>query len=289
MRTGPFQTHIQTSIPAVGRTLHTLYADFPLIMNAEFADFHVQLISSKYLRRVFRPQAFFSCDDRIPFKPLAVSHAFAMFEWGLNWCIETEANQYLMMHAAIIERDGLAAILPAPPGSGKSTLTAALVNSGWRLLSDELTLIEPRTGMAVPLARPINLKNQSIALIRDFVPTAVFGPVAQDTAKGSVAHLKPPTSSVERFTERAQPRWVIFPQFTAGANVSIKPYSKAAALLRLADHAFNYSQYGVAGFEVVAHLIDGCECYEFSYSQLQDAVDAFDSLAAHQAGARPAG
>jgi predicted ATPase len=30
-------------------------------------------------------------------------------------------------------------ILPAPPGSGKSTLCAALVTRGWRLLSDELT------------------------------------------------------------------------------------------------------------------------------------------------------
>jgi predicted ATPase len=33
----------------------------------------------------------------------------------------------------VVERDGHALILPAMPGSGKSTLTAALVQRGWRL------------------------------------------------------------------------------------------------------------------------------------------------------------
>src|SRR5262245_4807368 len=149
----------------------------------------------------------------MPFKPLPRSHAFAMFEWCLNWCIESQANHYLMMHAAIIERQGSAAILAAPPGSGKSTLTAGLVSRGWRLLSDELTLIDPADGMAVPMSRPVSLKNESIDVVRDFVPEAVIGPIARDTIKGSVAHLKPPADSVNRVGERARPRWVIFPKF----------------------------------------------------------------------------
>ena len=56
------------------------------------------------------------------------------------------AHQYLIIHAAVVEKNGLAAILPAPPGSGKGTLTAGSVLSGWRLLSDELTLIDRLSG-----------------------------------------------------------------------------------------------------------------------------------------------
>jgi HprK-related kinase A len=283
LRTGPFQTHLQSTIDSVGRAIHLLYSDFPLTENTDFADFHVRLLPGR-LRRFYRPQVFFYHDDQMPFKPLALSHAFAMFEWCMNWCIESQANHYLMMHAAIIERAGFAAILAAPPGSGKSTLAAALVHRGWRLLSDELTLIDPGTGLAEGLARPVSLKNESIDVIRNFVPGAIIGPIARDTIKGSVAHLKPPTDSVKRVGEPAQPRWTIFPKFDAGAKAALVPYARSTALLRLADHAFNYSQYGAAGFDMMVRLIDSCDCYEFTYSNLAEAIDVFDSLSTQQVG-----
>ncbi len=263
LRTGPFQIHLQSPIDSVGRAIHLLYSDFPLTEDGEFADFHVRLVPG-LLRRFYRPQVFFYFDDQMPFKPLALSHAFTMFEWCMNWCIESHANHYLMMHAAIIERNGHAAILAAPPGSGKSTLTAGLVNCGWRLLSDELTLIDPESGMTVPLGRPVSLKNESIDVIRNFVPGAVLGPVSRDTIKGSVAHLKPPADSVNRIEEPAQPRWIIFPKFEAGAKASLVPYPRSSTLLRLADQAFNYSQYGDNGFEMMVRLVDECDCYEFT-------------------------
>jgi HprK-related kinase A len=279
LRTGPFQTHLQCPIRSAGRAIHLLYGEFPLVGNAEFADFHIRLVPG-IVRRFFRPQVFFYFDNFMPFKPLPLGHAFAMFEWCMNWCIESQANYYFMMHAAIVERGGFAAILAAPPGSGKSTLTAALVAGGWRLLSDELTLIDPGNGMVVALARPISLKNESIDVIRNFAPNVVMGPVARDTIKGSVAHIKPPADSVARVDERAIPRWVIFPAFKTGAPVSLVPYPKATALLRLADQAFNYSQYGVQGFKLMEELIDSCDCYEFTYSRLADALEVFNSLGA---------
>jgi hypothetical protein len=61
------------------------------------------------------------------------------------------------------------------------------------------------------------------------------------------------------------------------------PYPKSSALLRLADQAFNYSQYGVQGFEMMVHLIDKCDCYEFTYSRLADAIEVFDSLCGERA------
>src|SRR5262249_42615700 len=155
-----------------------------------------------------------------------------------NWCISGHAHQYLIIHAGIIERDGRAAILAAPPGSGKSTLTAALINRGWRLLSDELTLIRLDDGMAVPIARPVSLKNESIRVIHQFVLDAVIGPVSADTVKGSVAHLKPPASSVEQANLPSRPHWVIFPKYQAGSSVSLVSAPKPNALLRLADNSF---------------------------------------------------
>jgi HprK-related kinase A len=277
--TGPFRFHIKTSIDLLARSLHLLYADFPLSDSMEYADFHVRMATPRF-RRWYRPKVQFYSDEKSPFNPLPLNQAFAMLEWCLNWSISSNAHQYLIIHAACIELRGSAVVLAAPPGAGKSTLTAGLVCRGWRLLSDELTLIQPHDGLAIPLARPIALKNQSIELIKSYRADAVIGPVVSGTAKGAIAHLKPPKDSIDRMHEPAIPRWVVFPKFEPGARASLVSWKKANALLNLADNAFNYGHHGVAGFECLSALIDRADCYQFTYSSLDDAAFLFEKLAA---------
>ncbi|MHB1144933.1 MAG: HprK-related kinase A [Thiobacillus sp.] len=280
MRTGPFSLRLQSHIPFVAEGLVELYGQFE-VRNAHeaFADFHVSVNPPASLRRWLRPQAAFSFDGMQPFKPLPRDQAFPMLEWGLNWCVSTQAHQYLIIHAAVVEKNGLAAILPAPPGSGKSTLTAGLVLSGWRLLSDELTLIDRKTGLIQPLPRPVSLKNQSIDVIRRFSPDVYINRASHDTVKGTVAHMRPPRDSVLRQHETAPPGWVIFPKWEAGAPATLTPRSQAQTFMFLAQNAFNYSHLGADGFRVGTALIDRADCYDFRYSALDDAIATFDRLA----------
>lgn len=280
MRTGPFSLRVQSDIPDVAEGLTQLYGQFEVRSAHEaFADFHVSVKSTPGLRRWIRPQVGFDFDGVRPFKPLPRDQAFPMLEWGLNWCVSTQAHHYLIIHAAVVEKHGRAAILPAPPGSGKSTLTAGLVLSGWRLLSDELTLIDRKTGRIQPLPRPVSLKNQSIDVIRRFDDEAFINRASHDTVKGTVAHMRPPRDSVLRQHESAQPAWVIFPKWEAGAATRLTPRSQAQTFMFLAQNAFNYSHLGADGFRVGTALIDQAACYDFRYSELAEAVAAFDALA----------
>lgn len=286
LRTGPFSLRIRSNLPQVAEGLSELYGQFEVRNSHEaFADFHVEVNPTSRLRRWFRPQVGFSFDGAQPFKPLPLDQAYPMLEWGLNWCVSVHAHHYLIIHAAVVEKNGLAAILPAPPGSGKSTLTAGLVLSGWRLLSDELTLIDRRTGLLHALPRPVSLKNQSIDVIRRFSPDVFINRVSHDTAKGSVAHMRPPRDSVLRQHEPARPGWVIFPKWEAGADTQLTPRSRAETFMFLAQNAFNYSQLGADGFRVGTALIDQTHCYDFRYSTLSEAVAAFDHLAERRAAA----
>ncbi len=280
MRTGPFSVRVQSKIPHVAHGLTELYGQFEIRNTHEsFADFHVSVNAPNTPRRWLRPQAVFSFDGMHPFKPLPRDQAFPMLEWGLNWCVSTQAHQYLIIHAAVVEKNGRAAILPAPPGSGKSTLTAGLVLSGWRLLSDELTLIDRKTGLIHPLPRPVSLKNQSIDVIRQFAPGVYINRASLDTIKGTVAHMCPPRESVRRQHESVRPGWVIFPKWDAGATTRMTPRSQAQTFMFLAQNAFNYSHLGEDGFRVGAALIDQTLCYDFRYSKLDEAIVAFDQLA----------
>lgn len=278
LRTGAFVSRIRSRIPQVAENIALLYADNPLQEAGGFADFHVRLRPSRGLRRWHKPQVEFDVDGLVPFEPLPLSNAFPMLEWALNWCISTRAHAYLIVHAAVIEKEGRAAILPAPPGSGKSTLCAALVNRGWRLLSDELALLRPSDSLLVPVARPVSLKNRSIDVIRDFAPGAVLSRPVGDTAKGTVAHLKAPPDSVARAAQPARAAWVVFPQYEAGAATALEPVSRARTFMRVAENAFNYSHLGAAGFQALAGAIDDCAGYEFRYSELDEAIAAFDAL-----------
>lgn len=278
IQTGSFITHLQSSISGVAEGVSLLYADYPLLEQADFADFHVSLGYPRNLRRWFRPQVLFYFDGEPPFKPLPLDQAFPMLEWGLNWCVSSHANRYLIIHAAVVEKGGHAAILPAPPGSGKSTLCAALVNRGWRLLSDELALVRVSDGKIIPLPRPVSLKNQSIDIIQQYEPGAIISRKVSDTMKGTVAHMKVPTDSVTRAAETARAAWVIFPKYQAGAATRLEALPQARAFMRVADNAFNYSLLGVKGFEAMAGLIDASLCYDFTYSVLDEAIETFAAL-----------
>jgi HprK-related kinase A len=276
-RTGAFTTCLRTRVEQVASSFSLLYSDYPLV-DEPYADFHVELAPPRNWRRWIRPQIAFFSDGNAPFKPLPRDQAFPMFEWGLNWCVSSQANYYLMIHAAVIERNGAAAILPAPPGSGKSTLCAALIQHGWRLLSDELTLIRRSDSRLIPLPRPVSLKNASIDVMKRYAPNAVFSPSVDDTIKGTVAQMKAPTASIARANEPAHPGLIVFPQYAAGAPLALTPVPRTRAFMRVADNAFNYAQLGSAGFDALAGVIRHSDCYDFRYSNIDEAVQAFDQL-----------
>lgn len=278
LKTGPFISRVRTRLPAVIDGIALLYADYPVYAAANFADYHIALTQPLGARHWFRPQALFEFDGISLFKPLPLAQALPMLEWGLNWCISNHAHRFLIIHAAAIERDGCAAILPGPPGAGKSTLTAFLTGNGWRLLSDELALLSLDDGRVTALARPIGLKNHSIDLIGRLLPDAQISLPCADTTKGTVALLRAPSDSVSRSNETARPAWIIFPRFMPGEEGRLKPRSKANTLIDIGQNAFNYSIHGTRGFDLLSHLVDNCHCYDFRYSSVDQARRTFDTL-----------
>ncbi|WP_336885081.1 HprK-related kinase A [Candidatus Methylomicrobium oryzae] len=281
LKTGPFSYRVKSCISSLADHFFRLYHDFEIvdtIKSIGFSDFHTSVEIPSLFRKHFRQQAQFYFDGASVFQPVPYNHSTAMLEWGMNWCISAHINTYLIIHAAVLEKQGFAVVLPAPPGSGKSTLCAALMSEGWRLLSDELTLIRPDNANAVPVPRPVSLKNQSIEIIRNRYPQSVFGVVSSDTAKGTVSHLKPTAESVRHQMLECPIAWVIFPKYLENAPTSLIPHTKGHAFLDMASQSFNYSKLGETGFNILKQVIDRAACYRFEYSNLDEAMAVFDEL-----------
>ncbi|OHX37637.1 hypothetical protein BJL95_17910 [Methylomonas sp. LWB] len=278
LQLGQFCFAITTKLASVAQSLSILYADFEVFDSSVFVDFPVSVASGHNWFSSISKSAEFRFDGYAPFNPLPLQHAPALIEWGMNWCVSSQINTFLIIHAAVIEKNGWAAVLPAPPGSGKSTLTATLIQEGWRLLSDELTLVDPVTFRVHPFPRPVSLKNQSIDIVAKRYPGLVFGPLSTDTSKGTVCHLKPPETSVSRQSESCPIAWIIFPKYEAGSATEFAPKAKSLTFIDVADNAFNFSRLGYAGFYALRNVLDRASCYQLRYSCLDDAVQIFDQL-----------
>ncbi len=278
VRTGPITSRIVTPLPEVGSAIQTLYADYPVADADSFVDFHVGVRRPPNARAFWRKQVVFELEGQAPFNPLPGDQGFPLLEWGMNWCTYAHCHQYLILHAAVLEQNGRALILPAPSGSGKSTLCAGLLFNGWRLLSDELTLIDPRDGMVVPMPRPVSVKNASIEVLSKFVPGLRFGSRVSETVKGVVAHFKAPADAVARAGEKAIPAWIVMPKYVAGLPATLRPQPKARAFMGLIENAFNYDVFGADGFALLGSVIDRSACFTFEYGHLQEAIDRFAQL-----------
>ena len=69
--------------------------------------------------------------------------------------IFSEITDYVVLHAGVLEKDGRALMLFGPPGVGKSTLTLALLERGFRFLSDDFCPIKRGTGRVHPFPRSV--------------------------------------------------------------------------------------------------------------------------------------
>ena len=276
---GCFRVKVTSDVGSFAPALQTLYADHPCMLDGGEFDYDIGIIHPNLPRRYVRQNVVFELSGERPFLPVATDHAHALFEWGFNWSIGANAHQFLILHSAVLEADGLGVLFSAESGSGKSTLAAEMALSGWRLLSDELALIDAE-GMLQPCPRPVSLKNNAIEVIRTRHPELVLGPLARDTHKGTIGHVPAPTLAVKHASERVVPRLIVFPKWRAGASLSIEPVSQGQAAMRLIDQSFNYSILGADGFERMANLITAAEAWSLEYSSLDEARDALGDLVA---------
>jgi len=269
---------VRSDAPVLAAGLQSVYREHPLAPALPWVDIDLRVDRARGARRWLRPLVRLRAESAHPFEPFPADTALPLFEWGANWMIGLRLHDRLLLHAGALERDGRALLLPAMPGSGKSTLTAALSLRGWRLLSDEFGAWDLRQRHFTALLKPVALKNESIDVIRRFAPDAALGPVFEKTRKGTVAHLAASADAVRRRHAPAQPGAFVLPQWQAGAATQLEPVDAHALFGALAFNAFNYRVLGPDGFDAVVRLVHAARGWRLVYSDLDEAVAALDAL-----------
>jgi HprK-related kinase A len=253
--------------------LRLAYANFPESARRDWVDLDVQVRRRRRWALGWRPQVELLVDGRALFQPFPAAAPLPLFEWGVNWMIARTCNDVVLLHAAVVERGGQAMLMPALPGSGKSTLSAALGVSGWRLMSDEFGALDPSDGRLRCVLKPAALKNESIDVIDRFARGRTsLGPSFPGTRKGTVAHVVALPEAVRRAAETANPACVVLPRWKPGSPTRLEPLDPRYAFSQLAFNAFNYAVSGESGFNALVDIAGRCGAWQLVYHDLDDAV-----------------
>ena len=276
--TGAFTTHLVIELSGLIDELAQMYGGYPIEDPPQIDDFRLRVAAPSLLRRHVRPQAQVWVDGASLLEPLALEHAYPGLESSLNLGVATLDVAPLLLHAAVLERDGRALVMPAPSGSGKSTLCAALAWRGWRLLSDEMAVFSFESGRLLPNPRPISLKNEAVRTISQFEPRARFSRLYRGTNKGDVAYMQAPAGAVARLHEEAGPGMVIAPVFRPGSPAVLRQVEKADAFRWLVDNSVNYASLLRTGYDLLTSFIEECDIYSLTYSSLDEAIELIGRL-----------
>lgn len=280
LKIGPFVAKLRVELHDHAKEVADLYEHYPRGDAAALWDFEVDLRPPNLWRRIYRPQIQAYLDNQTPVSPLPHALSLPMLESVMNWWAATQTARYLLLHAAVLERDGVAIVLPGNSGSGKSTLSAGLLARGWRLLSDELAMIRPQDGALQAYPRPLSLKNASIELVSKLLPDAHISRLYTGTVKGTVAFMRAPDDAILRADELARPTLVVFPTYQPNARATLEPLPKSQAFGKLTDHSANYFRMLRLGFETLSRFVDSCRHHTLMYCDLHEAITVIDRLAA---------
>jgi len=270
---GPICSRISIKFPTIRDDFLHIYQDYPFFEGPEITDYYLDVYARNFYRRYLRPQAAVNTLMNDDFVPLPASMGLLSVEMGLNWQVAFGCKTHVLFHAGVVEKDGIGVIIPAISGSGKSTLSAGLAYDGWRFFSDEFGMLDVQSGDLFPYPRPVSLKNESIAVMKDWVGSdEPFSREYEGTPKGTICYLRPPLANIENMYKSVRPRVVIHPVFNPDAKPDIKPLTKAMAFFRLVKSSANYGDIGAPAFHALTKIAEECISCEITYPSLEEGI-----------------
>jgi hypothetical protein len=200
-------------------------------------------------------------------------------EYSLFEHVSWNLKGYFQFHAALAAKDGCGVLIPGRTRSGKTTLALSLWRLGWNVFTDDMSFLEPKSGLFLPFPRPFNLREETLTLLKpetagceipvgppDFdAPSAYFHPCWLPGRNG----LLPKPTGV---------RWIIFPtrRERARKKPDLRPLRPSQAIRRLVPSAYILKETRVRGLEIVSGLIDATEHYELVMGAPEETASLMD-------------
>lgn len=250
-------------------TVRSVDADFAASLAWHFAPFRRETIGADPFTVDLYVQEKDEDSDPVPYSYFTASiekgrnpsipDLLALAIWDIHQLVPQAAHDFLFLHAGAVVRDGAAVLFPAPMDCGKSSLTLAMLEQGFRYLSDEYGVIDPVTSRAYPMQKRLALDQPSLRWfpdLEDRLHDRRVPPIHQ-----TKRYIRP--EDVGASVAAAAPiRWLVFPTPVWDGPPRLVPLPAAEAVERMASSSFNLGRYRDRGAVLLSRVASEARAFQ---------------------------
>jgi hypothetical protein len=229
---------------------------------AKKVDFLFSLLVGRQRRAGVRSFHLLYSDGTQAARSLDLREVLDAFASRLRMTVAEHSKRVLFVHAAVVEWNGSAILIPGPSFSGKSTLALAFVNAGARYYSDEYAIVD-ESGLISPFLQPISIRNDD-------------GEAYAVKISGSVG---PPAISVG---------WILVTTFRAGSRWRPRIMTPGEALLALLANTVPARSRPHDAFAAFDRIVNEAVALKSARGEADEMVRAFIERASAQMTTTPA-
>lgn len=198
----------------------------------------------------------------------------------VNLAAVSATPTHLLLHAGGLTRGPDALVLPAESGSGKTSLTVALVEAGLDYLSDETVAVAVDDLAILPYHKPFTIKASGQHLFPRLRPAS--GSLAERLTSDYAWHVDARHVRPECFaTEVARPALLVAPRYQPGAETRLKRLTRGEAMVALGANSSALRALGGDVLDVLDRVTLGAPAYRLTFSDLEAGRDAVLDLFEH--------
>jgi hypothetical protein len=186
----------------------------------------------------------------------------------LTIALQLQRPDLYFLHAAAVASAGRVAVLAAPTGTGKSTLTMALLERGFSYLSDELAPIDISTLRVYPYAHAVCLKSRPPEPLQ--IPPGTI-------AIGKRFHVASGLLDAAAADEPLPLAAFIFLRRSSG-SVTSRRMGPAAGAAHLLANTLNALAHESSGLNVAINLAQSVPSFEIDVSDVTAACAAVEAI-----------